>query len=244
MPTIGRYAERTYALCPPGLHQGVLVDCVDRGFKETPFGLKEQLLFAWQIAEIDPTTGRPFDVIRICTNSMDPKATLRQMFESWRGRPYTDAELRAGVDFEKAIGANCMLHIVHRAGQKPGTVYANVTAVLPCAKGVAKLVPRHYTRAKDRPPRVGAPAPIFPVKVPPATPPAPRPSPLPMAAAPASAPVPAVAVDPLDGPMPTVEPAEPIPPIPGEDDVVDDISFSFGVNDGEPVDDHDGSEGI
>ena len=159
MPIFGKFIEHRYALCPAGLHQAVLVDVVDRGFKETQFGPKHQLLFAWQIADVDPATGRRFDVIRVCNNSMDPKATLRQMFESWRGAPYSDAEVRAGVDFELAIGGNCTINVVHRI-DPAGIEHANVTAVLPAMKNIAPLAPLNYTRAKDRPPRPDAP-PVF-----------------------------------------------------------------------------------
>ena len=164
MAIIGRFTERSYALCPAGLHQAVLVDVVDRGFKETQFGLKHQLLFAWQIADVDTATGRRFDVIRICTNSMDPKATLRQMFESWRGAPYSDEQLRAGVDCELAIGANCMINVVHRTNAA-GIAHANVTAVLPCPNNSPRLIPLDYVRAKDRPSRSAAPPAFAPVNL-------------------------------------------------------------------------------
>lgn len=159
MAIIGKFSERSYALCPAGLHQAVLVDVVDVGWKETSFGLKHKLRFAWQIADVDPASGRRFDVIRVVNNSMHPTATLRQMFEGWRGTPYSDSEVRAGVDFELAIGSNCMINVVHRT-DAAGVVHANVDAVLPCLKNAAPLEPLNYTRHQDRPPRADAP-PVF-----------------------------------------------------------------------------------
>jgi hypothetical protein len=62
------------------------------------------------------------------------------MLESWRGRPFTPAELD-GFDLKKVLGANCFLNIVH--GNKGDKVYANIATVNPLPKGINSTKPEN-----------------------------------------------------------------------------------------------------
>jgi hypothetical protein len=75
------------------------------------------------------------------------KARLRKDLESWRGRAFTDAELK-NFDLEVLIGANCLLNVVQSS--KNGSTYANVSAVMPIKKGMDKITPISYTRHVER----------------------------------------------------------------------------------------------
>lgn len=66
--------------------------------------------------------------------SLHENSRLRKTLASWRGRDFTDEELK-GFSLDKLLGATCMLNITHT--QKDGKKYANVTAVTPLAKGMA-----------------------------------------------------------------------------------------------------------
>jgi hypothetical protein len=79
---------------------------------------------------------------------LSEKSRLRPTLEAWRGRKFTKEELD-GFDLEKLIAAPCQIQIVHNISDE-GRIYGNMQAVVPSAKGMAKLSPQDYVRMKDR----------------------------------------------------------------------------------------------
>lgn len=133
---------------PQGLHQAVCVDVVDNGLVKGQYGEQEKCTVYWQIDEVNPKTNKRFIVTRRYTISLNDKAALTKDLNAWRGKPFTVQE-KEGFDLEKLLGANCQLQIVHNPGDD-GKVWANVQAIVPLAKGMAKLEPLDYVRKKDR----------------------------------------------------------------------------------------------
>ena len=85
------------------------------------------------------------------TLSTDTKANLRKDLEAWRGKPFT-ADEADSFEVGNLIGANCQLLVVHKPSAKdPTKIYANVGAVMPLAKGTAKLTPENPTMVYDLP---------------------------------------------------------------------------------------------
>lgn len=76
---------------------------------------------------------QPFAVHKTYTLSLSEKANLRHDLETWRSRPFTEAEL-AEFDVSKVLGAACMVTVTHV--EKKGSRYANVTAVTAIPKGM------------------------------------------------------------------------------------------------------------
>ena len=147
---------------PAGVHQAVCVDVVDLGLLKVTFGGKEKeqhkISVRWQIAE-NMDIGKPFLVQKRYTLSLHEKATLRKDLESWRGRAFTSEE-SDGFDVENVIGANCLLNIMHT--KKGESTYANVTAIMPLAKGMPKMSAVGYVRQIDRTDNAPEPADIAP----------------------------------------------------------------------------------
>lgn len=143
MPLIIKGSDQDFTPAPPGLHQAVCVDVVDLGMQETQFGEKRQLKIVWQLKTRNEK-GERFQIRGTYTQSLNEKARLRHDLESWRGRPFTKDELRA-FDVEKLIGANCQIQVAHRVSAK-GRTYANAQAIVPLAKGMAKIEPENYER--------------------------------------------------------------------------------------------------
>lgn len=153
MPIIAKRPESTYTPCPEGLHHAVCVDVCDLGVVTSTFGDKHKVRIVWQIEEENTETRRRFEARKQYNLSLHEKATLRKDLEAWRGRKFTDDELR-GFDLEKLIGANCQIQIVHDISED-ASIWANVQAIVPAPKNVAKLAPTDYTRVKDRPKEQG-----------------------------------------------------------------------------------------
>ena len=73
--------------------------------------------------------GRPFAIFKNYTLSWSEKATLRGDLQSWRGKPFSQEEMRR-FDLKNVLGAWCMLNVIERAGQD-GKMYVNVAGVSP-----------------------------------------------------------------------------------------------------------------
>lgn len=151
MAIIAKKTGTDFQPCPAGVHQAVCVDVVDMGVIKSVFNGKEKaqhkIRIVWQVEELREEDHTPFLTQKRYTLSLDDRATLRKDLESWRGRAFTEQELE-GFDLEVLIGVNGLLAVQHT--NKAGTVYADVTAVMPLKKGMTKLSPVGYTRVKDR----------------------------------------------------------------------------------------------
>jgi hypothetical protein len=148
VPILAREPASNFTPCPEGLHQAVCVDVVDLGVMVTQWGDKPKVRIVWQVDEIDPQTGRRFDVRGLYTLSLSDKATLRKQLESWRGRKFTPLELR-GFDLENLIGVNCQIQVIHHISDD-GRTFANVQAIVPCSPKIPKIAPLDFVRERDR----------------------------------------------------------------------------------------------
>jgi len=116
---------------------------------------QHKIIVAWEIAEKinapeSEYHGKPYMLNKKYTLSLGEKSNLRKDLESWRGKPFTEAELKNGFDIENLYGINCLIGIKHEPDKNNASiVYANVTAILPPTKGMEKIVP---IRARDEQP--------------------------------------------------------------------------------------------
>ena len=72
--------------------------------------------------------GEPLSVTKNFTLSLSEKATLRKDLQTWRGREFTNDELR-GFELKNVLGAWAMLSIVKAVGNN-GKDYSNIQAIL------------------------------------------------------------------------------------------------------------------
>jgi len=144
-----------YPLCPDGLHAAVLVDAVDLGKQESPWGAKHKLSLVFETQTQDEE-GKPFILVKRYTWSLHEKSNLRKDLERFRGHKLEPSELKEGVDLESYIGMSCNILVVHNEVED-GKVYANIESVLPYknAKGEVayfELKPSgNYQRVIERP---------------------------------------------------------------------------------------------
>ncbi len=71
------------------------------------------------------------------TVSLNEKATLRKDLTSWRGKDFTDEELKQ-FDLKSILNVPCLLNIIHK--ESNGRTYANISGIMKLPKGVK--VPR------------------------------------------------------------------------------------------------------
>jgi hypothetical protein len=157
-------SEKEFAKLPlpeAGTTQAVCCAVWDLGLQKTLFKnedgsdkVQHKIIIAWEISEKinEPTSeyhNKPYMLNKKYTLSLGEKANLRKDLESWRGKPFTEDEIKNGFDVEKLYGINCFIGVKHEPNKNdPSIVYANVSAILPLPKGVEKMTP---VRGKDEP---------------------------------------------------------------------------------------------
>jgi len=124
---------------PSGSHLARCYRIVDLGTQKTEYmgesKLQHKIMIGWEIhgtnedgTPIKMRDGRPFAIFKNYTLSWSEKATLRIHLQSWRGKPFTQEEMRR-FDLKNVLGAWCMLNVIETS--KDGKVYTNVATVSP-----------------------------------------------------------------------------------------------------------------
>lgn len=137
----GNYPERKPI--EAGAYAAVCDMLVDLGVQPSPggqFAPKRTLLLRFQIpserVEITKdgeTKSLPAVISRTVGLSLNEKATLRQLLQSWRGRAFTPEELKK-FDLVNVLGKSAFVNITHAVkGEK---TYANLTSIMPLPKGM------------------------------------------------------------------------------------------------------------
>lgn len=141
---------------PPGAYIGRCYSLIDLGTQLTTgqYGEKMQhkIRIGWELFGEDengePLTvdvdGKemPMTINKSYTVSLHEKAGLRKDLSAWRGRDFTEDEVKA-FDVSKLVGAYCMVNVT--TSETNGKTYSNVAGLtpLPGALRNAKPAPVH-----------------------------------------------------------------------------------------------------
>ncbi|MFA6152935.1 MAG: hypothetical protein WC716_16555 [Chitinophagaceae bacterium] len=136
MSIIATDSGNAFEPTPLGMQQAVCAYVNDIGFQEGEYqgkkNIRHQIIISWELAE-KMSDGRPFMVSGWYTLSLNEKATLRHILESWRSKEFTEEELK-GFDLTKLIGKNCFLNLVKNSKGK-----AKIQAVTPMPKNMPAI---------------------------------------------------------------------------------------------------------
>jgi hypothetical protein len=132
----GSTGGKAYDPAPAGASVARCIKIVDLGTQKREYNgevkHQKQVMFTWELPEeLIPDgdlAGQPFAINQIYTQSLSPKSNLRKDLESWRGRPFSQAELD-NFDLENVLGKPCMLNIVHNT--RGDRTYANIASIMP-----------------------------------------------------------------------------------------------------------------
>jgi hypothetical protein len=137
----GNYPERKPL--EAGAYAAVCDMVVDLGVQASPggqFAPKRTLMLRFQIpserVEITKdgeTKSLPAVISRTLGLSLNEKATLRQLLQSWRGRAFTPEELKK-FDLVNVLGKPAFINVTHSV--KGDKTYANLTSIMPLPKGM------------------------------------------------------------------------------------------------------------
>ena len=145
---------------PAGFYPAVCYSILDLGseINEKFNSVQRKVQITWEIPSLrikidkdGETKNLPRVIGKKYTASLSDKGYLRKDLESWRGKPFTEEELK-GFDIKKLLGVTCQLQIQHKlVGDK---TYANVTAVINKSADQQPLTPEnpqvHYSIEEDR----------------------------------------------------------------------------------------------
>lgn len=126
-----------FALCPAGTWIARCHLVVDlgtqpvewQGQKKEP---KQQIRIGFEFPTLlhvfDEAKGKePFTLSRQFTNTLGDKGTLKPILNSWRGRPFTEEDIKT-FSFDKLLGATALITVVHE--QKTDGMVAKIGAVV------------------------------------------------------------------------------------------------------------------
>lgn len=126
-----------YPLCPDGLHSAVIVDAVDLGQQETPWGGKHKLSLVFE-TQLTDEQGSHYILAKRYNWSLHEKSNLRKDLERLLGKKFTSQELLDGVNLEELIGMSCNILVVHNETEE--RTYANIESLLPYKDGSGRVV--------------------------------------------------------------------------------------------------------
>lgn len=134
----------SYTPLEEGVYMAVCNQIIDLGEQESTgqFGdrVVRQAFIQWElpeeVVEVDGVE-KPRRIGKTYNLSFNEKATLRKDLENWRGRKFTEEELR-GFDLDNILGKGCQIQIIHTS--KGDKVYDNVAGIMCLPRGM-KLDP-------------------------------------------------------------------------------------------------------
>jgi hypothetical protein len=133
---------------PEDLHLALCYGIWDLGSQFTHFSDRpvHKVVIVWEIPGCRGDFERdgkmvnlPRAISKIYTLSLHEKANLRKNLESWRGKKFSDEELK-GFDLKKLLGAPCQIQIIHNV--KDDKTYANISAIIKAPIGT-KIKPEN-----------------------------------------------------------------------------------------------------
>lgn len=144
MAIIAGSTATTYEIIPAGNHVARCYSMIHIGTIETLYMGKPKILNKVRIGFETPLECRefkegegvkPFTIAKEFTLSLYEMATLRKVLESWRGKGFTEDEIK-GFDIEVLVGKSCMLNIIHKQSKDGSKTYAEISNISPIPKGL------------------------------------------------------------------------------------------------------------
>lgn len=123
---------------PPGTYMARCCAVIDLGTQTSTFSgetkSRRTIRIAWELAGPKAADGKPMMIGRMYGLSLHEKASLRKDLQAWRGRPFTEDELK-GFEMKNVLGKACMVTVVHE--KKGNDTHDNVAAVTAMPAGMA-----------------------------------------------------------------------------------------------------------
>jgi hypothetical protein len=114
-----------------GVHKARCIKVIDLGTQKNDYqgqiSWKRTVLIIWETPEELDGEGKPMTISKFYNLSLHEKSKLSQDLVSWRGRPFTETEIKS-FDISKLAGVACMLNVIEKNGKSV------ISSVMPLAK--------------------------------------------------------------------------------------------------------------
>jgi len=142
MLTASAKTESNYTPVPEGTYLAVCSMLIDLGeqVNETWNSSARKTMIGWELPDVKITIDgeeKPRLITKTYTLSLGKKANLRSDLAAWRGRDFTEEELKA-FDLRNIVGTSCFINIIHRQSKNSEKVYANISSIMALPRGVPK----------------------------------------------------------------------------------------------------------
>lgn len=139
--------EPKYNLPAEGEYRAMCVDVIDMGKIPNKISgkLQPKTALVFQLEDVDPATGKYFEITERFTVSLYAEARLREFLGQWRGRPFNSEEAKKGVELAELVGVPALVNVVHNeVGDKK---YANIFTIARLPKGAQPVKVNGYQRS-------------------------------------------------------------------------------------------------
>lgn len=118
--TISQSTTPDFKPVEAGTHAAVISAIIDHGTQETTWKgttkNRHQVRLQFSFPDMPLQDGRCMSISKTYTASLHENSGFRAHLEGIRGRKFTDAEL-AGFDLGKALGAPCLINVIHEPSE-------------------------------------------------------------------------------------------------------------------------------
>lgn len=126
----GNYPARCYQM----IHIGTITETIQGEIKT-----HDKVRIGWELPTklkvFEEAKGeQPLVISKEFTLFMSPKANLRKMLASWRGKDFTEEQAKS-FDVTALLGVPCMLNIIHKPSKDGTKLYEEIQAVTPMPDG-------------------------------------------------------------------------------------------------------------
>jgi hypothetical protein len=133
----------TRTLIPEGDYVAVCTRVIDLGdqFSQLYGKTNRKVMFCWELPECTvDVEGKPMPKMtsREFTLNLGEKSNLRPFLQSWRGKAFTEDELK-GFDLRNLLGAPAYIQIIHN--EKGSKTYDDINSIMRLPKGMEKPTP-------------------------------------------------------------------------------------------------------
>lgn len=138
--TVSETGGSSYKGLDGGVYAGRCDMIADLGLQETKFGEKHKVYIRFaipgEVVEKDDGTKFQMSIGQTFTASLSKRANLRKALEAWRGKPFTEEELK-GFDLTKLLNAPATIVVEEYTHE--GETKSKIGNILRCKDPVADL---------------------------------------------------------------------------------------------------------
>lgn len=123
-----------------GVHMCLCTGLIDLGNQANKFKegtVQPKFMIQWDVTDETYTDGEGNEKVRTqtkeYTNSLHEKAVLRKDLQAWRGKPFSEEELK-GFELPSILNTGCQIQFMHEV--KGDKTYAKIASIMGLPKGM------------------------------------------------------------------------------------------------------------